>query len=88
MNSWGSVSSTGGFDPRVQRGSPPRHEALRVDQVPRDGAFDSAAANGLAAIIAYKESSREYEDSGNRVKAPLALLSIVKTSASEGEATG
>ena len=53
--------------------------AMRDDRVPRDGAFDSAVANALAAIVADKESGREYENSEGRVKAPLVLLSILET---------
>ena len=52
--------------------------ALRDDRVPRDGAFDAAAANGLAAIVAYSAIGREYEGSHGRVKSPRALLAIVK----------
>ncbi len=52
--------------------------AMRDDRLPRDGAFDSAVANALAAIVAYKESGREYEDPEKRVKAPSELLSIVR----------
>lgn len=52
--------------------------ALRDDRVPRDGAFDAAAANALAAIVAYSASGREYENPGGRVKSPLALLKIVR----------
>ena len=32
--------------------------AMRDDRVPRDGAFDSAAANALAAIVACGDSAR------------------------------
>ena len=56
--------------------------AMRDDRLPRDGAFDSAVANALAAIVAYKESGREYEDSERRVRAPSELLSIVRNDAS------
>ena len=51
--------------------------ALRDDRVPRDGAFDAAAANALAAIVAYKASGREYT-SGGWVESPTALLAIVR----------
>lgn len=51
--------------------------AMRDGRLPRDGAFDAAAANGLAAIVAYDKSGQEYEDSGNRVRSPLALLSVM-----------
>lgn len=52
--------------------------ALRDDRVPRDGAFDAAAANALAAIVAYSASGREFENPGGRVKSPTALLKIVR----------
>ena len=51
--------------------------ALRDDRVPRDGAFDAAAANALAAIVAYKATGREYTSGGSRVESPTALLAIV-----------
>ena len=51
--------------------------ALRDDRVPRDGAFDAAAANALAAIVAYGASGHEYTSDGGRVKSPTALLAIV-----------
>lgn len=56
--------------------------AMSDNRLPRDGAFDAAAANGLAAIVAFDDSGREYEATGGRVKAPLALLSIVRSDAS------
>ena len=52
--------------------------ALRDDRVPRDGAFDAAAANGLAAIVAYSASGDEYEGNYGRVKSPQCLLAIVR----------
>ena len=52
--------------------------ALRDDRVPRDGAFDAAAANALAAIVAYKASGREYKSDGGWVQSPTALLEIVR----------
>lgn len=55
--------------------------ALRDDRVPRDGAFDAAAANGLAAIVAYSTSGREYERNDRWVKPPTALLEIVRRDA-------
>ena len=51
--------------------------ALRDDRVPLDGAFDAAAANGLAAIVAYSASGHEYEGAGEWVKPPTKLLAIV-----------
>ena len=58
--------------------------ALRDDRVPRDGAFDAAAANGLAAIVAYSTRGNEYERSDGRVKPPTALLAIVGRDAEFG----
>ena len=55
--------------------------AMRDDRVPRDGAFDSAAANALAAIVALGGNRREYEATGGIVKTPLVLLKIVRTDA-------
>lgn len=52
--------------------------AMRDDRLPRDGAFDAAAANGLAAIVAFGGDGREYETTGGVVKSPLALLAIVR----------
>jgi len=52
--------------------------ALRDDRVPRDGAFDAAAANALAAIVAYMASGREYKSNGSWVQPPTALLAIVR----------
>lgn len=52
--------------------------ALRDDRVPRDGAFDAATANALAAIVAYMASGREYTSDGDWVRSPTALLAIVK----------
>ena len=52
--------------------------ALRDDRVPRDGAFDAAAANALAAIVAYMASGREYKSDGGWVQSPTALLAIVR----------
>lgn len=52
--------------------------ALRDDRVPRDGAFDAAAANALAAIVAYSASGREYEKPGGKVKSPTELLKLVR----------
>ncbi len=51
--------------------------ALRDDRVPRDGAFDAAAANALAAIVAYAASGREYKSGSSWVKPPADLLAIV-----------
>lgn len=55
--------------------------AMRDDRLPRDGAFDAAAANGLAAIVAHGGNGREYVAKGGAVKAPLALLAIVRNGA-------
>jgi len=52
--------------------------ALRDDRVPRDGAFDAAAANALAAIVAYKAGGCEYKDGDRWVKSPTALLALVR----------
>ena len=52
--------------------------ALSDDRVPRDGAFDAAAANALATIVAYKASGREYTSGGGWVESPTALLEIVR----------
>ena len=52
--------------------------ALRDDRVPRDGAFDAAAANALAAIVAYKASGREYKSVDGWVESPTALMAIIK----------
>lgn len=52
--------------------------ALRDDRVPRDGAFDAAAANALAAIVAFKASGREYKGGGSWVQSPAALLALVR----------
>ena len=52
--------------------------ALRDDWVPRDGAFDAAAANALAAIVAYKASGCEYKGGGGWVESPTALLALVR----------
>ena len=52
--------------------------ALRDDRVPRDGAFDAAAANALAAIVAYIASGREYTSGGGWVQSPAALLAIAR----------
>ena len=52
--------------------------ALRDDRVPRDGAFDAAAANGLAAIVAYSASGSEYKRRNGRVKPSGDLLAIVR----------
>ncbi|WP_420618085.1 hypothetical protein [Candidatus Poriferisocius sp.] len=51
--------------------------ALRDNRMPRDGAFDAAAANALAAIVAYTASGREYGNKG-RVKSPTALLATIR----------
>ena len=51
--------------------------ALRDDRLPRDGAFDAAAANALAAIVAYGGSGREYTRDGGRVESPMKLLEVV-----------
>lgn len=56
--------------------------ALRDDRVPRDGAFDAAAANGLAAVVAFLAAGDEYEGNSRWVKSPTVLLAIV-----EGDAT-
>ncbi len=55
--------------------------AMRDDRLPRDGAFDAAAANGLAAIVAFEDGGREYEATGGTVKAPMALLAIIRNDA-------
>ena len=52
--------------------------AMRDDRLPRDGAFDAAAANGLAAIVALQDEGLEYEANEDRVKSPMALLKIVR----------
>ena len=52
--------------------------ALRDDRVPRDGAFDAAAANGLAAIVAHSASGDEYEGNYGRMKSPQRLLAVVR----------
>lgn len=54
--------------------------ALRDDRLPRDGAFDAAAANGLAAVVAYESSGDEFETHGARgarVKSPLHLVETI-----------
>ncbi len=58
--------------------------ALRDDRVPRDGAFDAAAANGLAAIVAHSANGSEYERNHGRVKPPRALLAIARGDAETG----
>ena len=51
--------------------------ALRDDRLPRDGAFDAAAANGLAAIVAFESSGDEFEGNGQMVKPPLKLAETI-----------
>lgn len=51
--------------------------ALKDDRLPRDGAFDAAAANGLAAIVASESSGDEFEKKGRWVKSPLQLAETV-----------
>lgn len=51
--------------------------ALRDDRLPRDGAFDAAAANALAAIVAYSSRGAEYRPNSDQVRSPLALVPIV-----------
>ncbi len=60
--------------------------ALRDDRLPRDGAFDAAVANGLAAIVASESSGDELEnkrtqgkraENSRRVKSPLQLVETI-----------
>ena len=60
--------------------------ALRDDRVPRDGAFDAAVANALAAIIASQGSGQEFQKThANRVKSPLELLELARDRAQEDD---
>lgn len=51
--------------------------ALKDDRLPRDGAFDAAAANALAAIVAHRSRGAEYRPKSDQVKSPLTLIGIV-----------
>ena len=57
--------------------------ALLDELVPADGAFDSAAANGLAAIISYEMPGHDLNPKTFRVKAPRDLVSVVRTASNK-----